>query len=190
MGLHVQSLENIPEVRVHKDYFIYLLDYGWNEPLGEALMKNYENMAKIAAENRAVVIRGTNRVHFEDEVLSWHNVNGENAEEILPAILITNRHPRKFKESYSSNGKEDIERDLKLILIPLKKFCQSTSEVVTLIEKLFNDIKDKKDLNDFRVSKEIRKGFGRALADAVILEPNFAGMGFSFSKMIEYFKNK
>lgn len=190
MGLHVQSLENIPEVRVHKDYFIYLLDYGWNEPLGEALMKNYENMARIAAENKAVVIRGTNRVHFEDEVLSWHNVNGENAEEILPAILITNRHPRKFKESYSSKGEEHIEKDLKLILIPLKKFCQSTSEVVTLIEKLFNDIKDQKDLDDFRVSKEIRKGFGRALADAVILEPNFAGMGFSFSKMIEYFKNK
>jgi len=138
----------------------------------------------------AVVIRGTKRVHFEDEVLSWHNVNGENAEEILPAILITNRHPRKFKESYSSNGKDEIEKNLKLILIPLKKFCESTSEVVTLIEKLFNDIKDQKDLDDFRVSKEIRKGFGRALADAVILEPNFAGMGFSFSKMIEYFKNK
>ncbi len=190
MGLYIQSLENIPEVNIHKDYFIYLLDYGWNEPLGEALMKNYENMAKIAAENKAVVIRGTRRIHFEDEVLSWHNVNGENAEEILPAILITNRHPQRFKESYSSNGRDTIENDLKLVLIPLKKFCQSTSDVVTLIEKLFNDIIAKKDLNDFRVAKEIRKGFGRALADAVILEPNFAGMGFSFNKMIQYFKNK
>ncbi len=56
MGLYVQSLENIPEVKIHKEYFIYLLDYGWNEPLSETLMKNYENMAKIAAENKAVVI--------------------------------------------------------------------------------------------------------------------------------------
>lgn len=190
MGLYVQSLENIPDVKIHKDYFVYLLDYGWNEPLGETLMKNYENMAKIAAENKAVVIRGTHRVHFEDEVLSWHNVNGENAEEILPAILITNRHPNKFKESNSLNPSAEIENNLKLILIPLKKFCNSTSDVVTLIDKLFNDIKEGKDLDDFRVAKEIRKGFGRALADAVILEPNFAGMGFSFRKMIDYFRNK
>lgn len=77
-----------------------------------------------------------------------------------------------------------------MILIPLKKFCDSTTDVVNQIEKLFNDIKSKKDLDDFRVAKEVRKGFGSALADAVILEPNFAGMGFSFNKMIEYFKSK
>ena len=189
MGLWVQSLENIPK-KAKRDYFVYLLDYGWNEPLGEALMKNYEKMAGIAAENKAVVIRGTHRVHFEDEVLSWHNVNGENAEEILPAILITNRHPHKFNESHSSKVKKSIDEDLKLILIPLKKFCNSTTDVVNLIEKLFIDIKSKKDLDDFKVAKEIRKGFGRALADAVILEPNFAGMGFSFNRMIKYFKSK
>lgn len=60
MGLYVQSLENIP-LSAHRDYFIYLLDYGWHEPLGEALMNNYEKMAQIAAENKAVVIE----VHIE-----------------------------------------------------------------------------------------------------------------------------
>jgi hypothetical protein len=188
MGLWIQSLENIP-IGAKRDYFIYLLDYGWSEPLGEALMKNYEKMASIAAENRAVVIRGTHRVHFEDEVLSWHNINGENAEEMLPAILITNRHPIEFRESYDLKNSE-IEDDLKLILIPLKKFCKNTTDVAILIEKLFNDIKNKKDLNDFRVAKETKKGFGKALADAIVLEPNFVGLGFNFNKMIEYFKTK
>ena len=189
MGLYIQSLEHIP-LEAKRDYFIYLLDYGWNEPLGEALMKNYEKMATIAAENKAVVIRGTHRVHFEDEVLSWHNINGENAEEILPAILITNRHPSKFRESYENSRNGEIEKDLKLILIPLKKFCKSTTDVVCLIEKVFNDIKSQKDLNNFRVGKEVRKGFGRALADAIILEPNFAGLGFNFNKLREYFITK
>ena len=138
MGLYIQSLENIP-LESKRDYFIYLLDYGWDEPLGEALMKNYEKMAALAAENKAVVIRGTRRVHFEDEVFSWHNINGENAEETLPAILITNRHPAKFRENFSaSHG--SIEADLKLVLIPLKKFCKTTTEVVSLVEKLFNDV--------------------------------------------------
>ena len=76
MGLYIQSLNNIPQ-SAHRGYYIYLLDYGWSEPLGEALMNNYEKMAQIAAENDAVVIRGTHRVHFEDEVLSWHHINGE-----------------------------------------------------------------------------------------------------------------
>ncbi len=90
MGLYIQSLTNIP-IDTTRNYFIYLLDYGWEEPLGEALIKNYEKMASIAAENKAVVIRGTDKVHFQDEVLSWHNINGEDAEDMLPAILITNR---------------------------------------------------------------------------------------------------
>ena len=192
MGLYIQSLENIPP-NAKRDYFIYLLDYGWHEPLGEALMNNYEKMASIAAENKAVVIRGTHRVHFEDEVLSWHHINGEHAEDILPAILITNRHPGKFRESYgyqSSGREESMDKDLKMILIPLKKFCSSTTEVVSLIEKIFNDIRAQKNLDDFRIAKEIKNGMGKALADALILEPNFAGLGFSFRKMIEYLRKK
>lgn len=189
MGLYIQSLTNIP-IGAKRDYFIYLLDYGWEEPLGEALMKNYEKMASIAAENRAVVIRGTHRVHFEDEVLSWHNINGEDGEDMLPAILITNRHPNKFRESFNPTGNKGVEEDLKLIFIPLKKFCRTTTDVVTLVEKLFNDIIEKKDLNDFKISKELKKGLGRAVADAIILEPNFAGVGFNFKKMIKYFTEK
>ena len=188
MGLYIQSLENIP-AEAKRDYFIYLLDYGWDEPLGEALMKNYEKMASIAAENRAVVIRGTHRVHFEDQVLSWHNINGENGEEVLPAILITNRHPAKFKESYNPSG-QAIEPDLKLILIPLKDHCKTTTDVVQLIEKVFNDIKDKKDLNDFRIAKEIRRKTGRALADMIILQPNIGGVGFDFNKLFSFFTRK
>lgn len=191
MGLYIQSLENIPS-NVERGYYVYLLDYGWTEPLGEALMQNYEKMASLASDTNAVVIRGTNRVHFEDQVLSWHNINGESADEILPAILITNRHPSKFKErfGYQERETEAIEKDLKLILIPLKKFCKTTTEVVQLIEKVFRDIKEEKDLDDFKISKELNKNFGRALVDAIILEPNFSGIGFSFTKMINYFRKK
>ncbi|MDB5257350.1 MAG: hypothetical protein JWM14_2045 [Chitinophagaceae bacterium] len=189
MGLYISSLANIP-LEAKRDYFIYLLDYGWSEPLGETLMKNYEQMAILAADHQAVVIRGTNRIHFEDEVLSWHNINGENTDELLPAILITNRHPNKFKESFNSSNSAPVEDDLKMILIPLKKFCKTTTDVASLIDKLFSDIKEKKDLAEFKVAKEIRRGFGKALADAIILEPNFAGLGFNFNKMIEYFQKK
>jgi hypothetical protein len=189
MGLYISSLATIP-VDAERRYFIYLLDYGWEEELGKTLLKNYEKMAVLAAENDAVIIRGTNRVHFQDQVLSWHNFNGEDAEELLPAILITNRNPHRFKESFDNTPHERIEADLKMILIPLRKFCTTTTDVVVLIDKLFNDIKEKKDLNDFRIAREMKKGFGRSLADAIILEPNIGGFGFNFNKMIEYFLKK
>jgi hypothetical protein len=192
MGLFVQTLENFPnDSNLKLDYFIYLLDYGWSEPLGEALMANFENMAKIASENNSVVIRSQNRVHFADEVLSWHNINGQNAEEILPAILITNRLPHKFRETKNPDDNfGNLESNLKLIIIPLKKFCKTTTDVVSLIEKLLNDVQQKKDLNEFRIQKEMKKGIGSALADSIILEPNIGGIGFNFNTLINYFYNK
>ena len=38
-------------------------------------------------------------VHFSDEVLSWHHFNGDDVEneQLLPAILVTNRHPSEFR---------------------------------------------------------------------------------------------
>ena len=189
MGLYIQSLEHLPP-EANRDYYIYLLDYGWEEPLGEALMKNYSKMAEIASGNKAVVMRGIQRVHFENQVLSWHHVNGENAEEILPAILITNHHPREFRENFGPERSEPVDENMKMILIPLKKHCNTTLEVVALIERVFTDIQNKKDLNEFRIERELKHGFGRALVDAVILEPNIGGFGFSFSKMIKYFTKK
>jgi hypothetical protein len=44
MGLYISSLATFEAKRY---YLIYLLDYGWSEPLGESLMKNYEEMAGL-----------------------------------------------------------------------------------------------------------------------------------------------
>lgn len=183
MGLYVHSLDNIPEA-ARRGYFIYLLDYGWKEPLGEALMSNYAKMAEISAQNNAVVIKGTS-AHFQDEVFSWHHINGEDAENILPAILIANRHPKKFHEFYSDRSREDVESDLKLILVPLRKVCKTTTDVIDMINKIFSDIQQQKDLSDFRVKKEMKRGVSQAIADAVILEPNISGVGFNFKRFFQ-----
>ena len=188
MGLWIQSLENVP-AEAHRDYYIYLLDYGWSEPLADVLMQNFAKMATLAAENRAVVIRGTNRVHFEDEVLSYHNINGEDAEDLLPAILITNRNPHKFKHIYQPGEADPIENDLRLILIPLKRFCKTTTEVIQLVERLFTDIKQQKALKDFRIAKEITKDYRRAKADSIILAPDHGGKEIPIENVISYLQS-
>jgi hypothetical protein len=78
---------------------------------------------------------------------------------------------------------------MKLILIPLKKFCSTSTEVISLIERLFADIEAKRDLSEFKIAKEAKKGVGSAIVDSIILEPNLSGVGFSFKKLGTFFRS-
>lgn len=84
MGLMIHSLSNIPE-SASRDYYIYLLDYGWYEPISEILRKNFDEMARKSELNGAVIIKGIGE-HFNNDVFSWHHINGMDGEEILPAV--------------------------------------------------------------------------------------------------------
>ncbi len=190
MGLMIYSLDNIP-TGAKRDYFIYLLDYGWAEPISEILNKNFEEMSKRAAENKAVVIKGTVASHFQNEVLSWHHINGEDAENLLPALLITNKHPQYFKESNSSFQYKNIKNmgineteDMKMILIPFKECCNDEKDVIEIINSVFSDIENGKDLSNFSISKKNKKGVGRHIVDSVILQPNLNGIGIDIKKLL------
>jgi len=182
MGLHIQTLNSVP-ISINLSYYIYLLDYGWSESLSEAMIKNYEKIAAIAENNDAVVLRGLKSVHFQDEVLSWHNINGQNADDILPAILVTNKNPHHFKDGGNS---ETNHSDYKLVLIPLKDFCTTTTEVVDLIKEILNDIIAKKPLDKFQIQKIIRKGSNKAIVDSLILGPNTQKIGIDTAKIIDF----
>ncbi len=184
MGLYVHSLGEIP-AEVHRSYYLYLLDYGWDEPFGEAVRSNIRQMSDAASKSDAVFIYGPRGLHFEDEVLSWHHVNREPAEELLPAIMVTTRNPTTFKESLNPSGK--LHSDA-LLLIPLKKTCKTPDAVVAMIAKLFDDIKAKKQLTGFQVTREMKSGKGGALVNALILEPNFSGIGINLKKLARLFK--
>lgn len=194
MGLMVHSLDGIPEEH-HRDYFIYLLDYGWKEPLSNALKENFGRMATLASENKkaVVVMRTDEGVHFSDEVLSWHSINGDDAEQndLLPAILVTNRHPMEFKrrsESYIVDN--EMEKDLKLILFPLRKYCSTTSEVVELIQKIFVKIKKGEKLENFNIVREKRESRHGVIVPSLIIEPDRTGTSISFNTIEDYFSKK
>jgi hypothetical protein len=191
MGLHVHSLLEIP-ADAKRSYYVYLLDYGWKEPLSEALADNFQEMAELASKNDAVVIRNAGRgVHFYDDVFSYHNLNGEDGEELLPAILITDRNPHDFKESHGPDDSNNSKnKNFKIIVFPLRKYCKSTTDVAKYVDRIFRDIIEKKDLADFKVAKEMKKGFGKALVSGLLLQPNIAGVGYDLKPLIEYFDEK
>jgi len=185
MGLMIHSLGELP-LEAQRGYYIYLLDYGWREPLGDVLHHNFDRMAGLASRHNAVVLKGTVGSHFEDEVLSWHHVNGQSAQELLPAIMITTRHPSQFREI----GQAWSKTQDRLLLIPLRKVCRTAGEVIKLIEKLFSDIAQGKSLTDFAIAREIKEGKAGAVLDALILQPNVAGLGININRIIDFFLGK
>ena len=186
MGLIVHSIALLPKDS-KRDYYVYLLDYGWDGSLGGVLSKNFDKLSDFASKNNFVVLKGTPGSHFDDEVLSWHNINGEKGEDILPAILITNVNPHMYnKFSRLENNKPD---DL-MLLIPLRKICKTEDDVANLINKVIKDLVEKKSLPDFSVAKKVKAGVGKAIISGVILQPKFAGVGFDFKKFVQKLSNK
>lgn len=184
MGLHVINLGNLPNTVDGRDYFIYVLDYGWKEPLTDALVANFTNMARMAAQTRAAVVAGIEPIHFANDVFSWYNINGEDGDVVLPAILISTLTPMYFRERQGEIEKGGTLNDT-LLLIPLKKVCKTTDDVIALIQSIFSDMKDKKSLSGFEVAKTIRKGGMRRFADAVILQPSISGIGIDLQKLFK-----
>ena len=190
MGLVIHSLEMLSP-QADREYYIYILDYGWDEPLCNIIRDNFYKLSALACKTKSAVIIGTGEDigHFDDEVLSWHSINGEDATDLLPAILITKTNPHQFKNrSRRARNLNDSDEQFKFVLIPLRKCCKSTADIMPLITSIFKDIQNKKDLTRFQITQQQKQGVGRAIVDSIILEPNFHGIGFSFKKFREFMR--
>lgn len=185
MGLTVHSLGELP-VNVEREYYVYLLDYGWEEPLADSLYRNFPRMADIASRHDAVVLRGVVGSHFADEVLSWHHVNGRDAKDLLPAVMITTKHPYEFRDHMP----ERQQQAHRLLLIPLRGVCTSPEQVAPLLESIFQDIQEKRALSQFKAGERMTAGSDGALVDALILKPNFSGIGIDLNRIVEFFRGR
>lgn len=186
MGLWIQSLASVPQEE-EKNYYIYILEYNWPEPLSAELVKLFPRMASWAEAHNSVVMRG-GRKHFSDSVFNYHCINGEFDEDILPAIMITTLNPHIFFEEGGSRKYSKL--DDKLILIPIRHFAKTTSDIAPVVEKIFQDLNEKKALTEFKVVKEIKKNGANRAMDAIILTPKVGGVGVDLKKAFHYLKSK
>lgn len=180
MGLIINSLAEIPE-NVSRSYYLYILDYhNWDEPISNTLRDNFDKLTTLAANNDSVIITGVDKSHIYNEFMSWRTVNGINTTELSPAIMITTLHP-----GYFINDERKTPKD-KFIFLKIRDICKQPQDVIILLEKLFNDIKEKKEIKDFQVQKELRGGIGSIVNDALILEPNIGGVGVDLKKLFGF----
>ena len=188
MGLYVNSVSQLP-LSESREYYLYVLDYyNWNEPVGETLRANMQRIAQACATSDAVMIAGLPSSHFESDVLSWLTINGEPPGNVLPALLITTIHPRYFIDGHHAH--DVAEKSDALILVKIREICKTPQEVVSLIERVLADIATKKKIDKFQVSREVHRGVGRAIVDALVLEPNFNGLGLDLRKLVNWFRGR
>ncbi|MCJ8209897.1 hypothetical protein MUY27_09265 [Mucilaginibacter sp. RS28] len=190
MGLKIHSLAEIPE-NVTKSYYLYILDYyNWDEPIGNVLRGSFDKIAEFAARNDSIVIQGFPESHFYSELLSWESINGIDPKNLLPALMITTIHPKYFVERNNRETKGEKIPEDRLIFIEIGKVCKTPQDVIRLIEKIFNDIQEKKEIKDFKVKKELRSGIGKILNDTIILEPNLGGVGININSLFRFFSER
>ncbi|MCB1533741.1 MAG: hypothetical protein KDJ44_03215 [Rhodoblastus sp.] len=192
MGLKVSTISRLP-ISTDRDYFIYFLDYGWDEPLSGALYRNFDKMAAFAADNRSLVVAGLHRKEFASEVLNWHRVNGESSDDLLPAIMITDCDPRTLAATGRDPGgwivgdvrprKGDAKLD-RFLILPLKRLCKNETDVTIVLEKLMSDILEKKKISDFSVASVVDRS-DEGLAEMFVLRPSVAGVGIDLKKAWE-----
>ena len=187
MGLKISTIAAIPE-NVERSYYLYILDYyNWDEPISNTLRNSFDKIAKFAAENDSVAITGILESHFYSELLSFNSINGIKPEDILPALMITTIHPKYFLDGNDIQDYRERKPNDKLIFIEIGKICQNPQDVIKIIENIFVDIKEKKDLKDFQIKKELKAGIGKILNDTIILEPNVGGIGININNIFKYF---
>lgn len=188
MGLMVHSLSEFP-VTVEREYYLYVLRGSWDTDIERALQANFTAMSDAASRTNSAIIFGTEGHHFQNEVFSWHRINGENAEPLLPAILITTVHPSKFRDENDSfwHGKS---QEHFMVLVPLREIVDSGQDVANVMRKIFEDIKSKKELSDFEVSKQLKPNRGNAFMEGIQLKPSFMGFGFDLKTIPKMFKGK
>jgi hypothetical protein len=193
MGLKITTISQLPE-DTGRRIFIYFLDYGWDEPLTNAMYENFDRLSVVAANHGSLVMAGLCRQEFANEVLNWHHVNGLPADNLLPAIMITDCEPALLAKSgefgaHRHHGDGTTSYPERFVILPLREICSTPSDVARLLEKIAQDLKAGSALSDFEVTRLIDKSDG-ALADMLILKPNLFGVGIDLPKTFEVGRDK
>jgi hypothetical protein len=187
MGLYVSTMRELPTG--DRSLYIYLLDYGWADAYEKLFRDNFGHLSARASETGSVVVMSGQGVHFANEVLSWHQVYGHDATDILPAILITHAHPRYFVEN--DVAQRDLESEESgglgdIALIPLKAACTTPDDFLRIVGSIFDDLENGLTLRNFRAEKfdtlhlkrpSGMRSLGNRIGKAVMLQPNFGGIG-------------
>jgi len=178
MGLVVESLAEVsPDL--YRSYWVYLLNYGLESNLAEAIKGNFVEIAQRTSKSQAAFVMGASR-HFDDELLRWDRVFGLSGDEHLPALLVTTKNPHEFMNFDWHADMDEHE----FILVPLRKLGSCGDDAVAVLNSVLRDVESKKPLSEFNIrSRLATHSLPKVAGKVLVLQPNFMGLGVDLKEL-------
>ena len=184
MGVKVTSIAQIP-LDLDIAYYIYLLTSRFPYLSSLALEQAFDVMAREAGTGDFIALQGTTH-EFGGEVMNAYSIDGIPVEKILPAVLITSVNPHKFEQIRSIDTTGPFKPKERVVLISLRNENITEEHVFKLLEGIIADIRAGKKLCNFSCATNKKSKF----LDALILEPNFYGIGFKPKEIWSFLSGK
>ena len=184
MGVKITSLTQIPS-DLDLSYYVYLLTSGYPYGVERGLRRSFEIFAREAGEGDFVAFEGLVG-EFGGEVMNAYSIDGIDVDEILPALLISTVNPHQFKAVHSIDKSGPFQENERVILVSLRQLCSKEDDVYDLVRSIIQDMREGKELSNFASNDERKTKF----LDAMVLEPNFVGLGVNLKELWNYLRRK
>lgn len=185
MGLIISALREIPS-DINRKCWIYLLDYGLNSEVSEALRKNFVHFAERSSEASSVVVLGSSR-HVQNDILSWHRVFGLPGDKHLPALLVCTVNPNALMDD-RINADALADQGHKAILIPLSGKEITVEGALLLVDSVFDKIVQN-DLDAIFATHRVEET-SASTTPVLMLEPNISGIGINLNELWRRLSNR
>jgi hypothetical protein len=71
-----------------------------------------------------------------------------------------------------------------------KRYQRESRSILSILGQKKPSNTQQGDYPNFEIADEMKKGVGGAIVDALVLEPNFAGVGINLNHIIDFFRGR
>ncbi|MFC4408546.1 hypothetical protein [Haloarchaeobius iranensis] len=181
MGFVATDIANVPTEGY--DWYIMLLEDGWNDDLRDTLSDNFENLAERVGSD-ALVVKGLDWETFYPRGFDRNVVETDSpsARPPLPAFLITNRPPNEVDWTKASGLATPIP---KVLFLPLSEYDQSAARLGDFLETLAQTLQNPESIEALQMGHDGPIEEHWAWLDRYLtLNPNFLGFGVDVNEII------
>ena len=180
MGYIATDLARVP--KGDYDWYIFLLEDGWNDDLRSELSDNFRTLARQVGPS-ALVVQGADPLPFYDQVFyeyALQELQTETDYHALPALLITDTPPSEIREDRTR-----VE-SAKMLLMPLSKRYVRAGSITDILKELVSAIKKPEAFEALQtLDEQGMKTHWCRLLSYFELKPSFFGFGLNVNKIIE-----
>lgn len=174
MGFIATDIAKIPSVGY--EWYLYLLTDNWDDPIQEALLKNFDQLSQSVGTS-CLVVKGANPEQFYNSLIDSQFVEliRTTGEELFPSLVLSSHPPSKLNES---SGKGANIKGAVSFLIPLRM----KADLHSFLRKLSETIKSGDPMELFENDPVSKWAW---MTEYLEVKPNICGVGINLNPLFD-----